>query len=390
MLIGQFCETYPPSLDGVGRVMVTYCETLTERGHRCLYIAPENPAFPPENHGCETLLYKSMPIPGQSYRFGLPRLTRSFRRATERMPFDLMHVHSPFLAGLEARRIARKRNVPVVATFHSKYYDDFYEATRSRLLAKLGIAIALRFYRSCDEVWTVNEKTAEVLRGYGYEGEIITMVNGTNPLSVTDAERTDALSRFALRPSVPTLIFAGQMDYKKNVDGILKACALLQKKGMDFQLIMAGSGSNESSIRALAKGLGLAKQTIFTGFLSERPVLLSLMERADLMVFPSVYDNAPMVVREAAAMGTPALLIENSCAAEGIVHNDNGFLCQNSPESIALCIEAALPLCARVGERARATVPIPWKNIMEQVIARYERLIEKKRSAKEQGVSHEN
>ena len=390
MRIGQFCETYPPSVDGVGRVMEAYCQTLDEMGHQSVYIAPKNPAYTSETPTYELLLYPGISIPGQAYRLGIPRLSRRFRRSAEAMHFDVIHAHSPFVSGLEARRVAKKIGAPVVATFHSKYYDDFYEATRSKLLAKLGISIALRFYRSCDEVWTVNEKTAEVLRGYGYKGEIITMLNGTNPLSVTDAERTDALSRFPLRPSVPTLIFAGQMDYKKNVDSILRACALLSQKGVDFQLIMAGSGSNESSIRALAKGLGLAKQTIFTGFLPERHVLLSLMERADLLVFPSVYDNAPMVVREAAAMGTPALLVENSCAAEGIAHQDNGFLCPNTPESIAECIEEALPLCTQVGERARATIPVPWEEIMAKAVARYERLIEKKRSAKEQGVCHEN
>ena len=383
MLIGQFCETYPPSLDGVGRVMVTYCETLTERGHRCLYIAPENPAFPPENHGCETLLYKSLPVPGQAYRFGLPRLTRSFRRSANALPFDLMHVHSPFFAGLEARRLAKKRNLPVVATFHSKYYDDFYKATTSRFLARLGVRWVLRFFRSCDEVWTVNEKSAEVLRGYGYQGEIITMPNGTNPLSVTDGERHAALTKFPLRSKVPTLIYAGQIDYKKNLDQILKACQILMLEGLNFQLIMAGGGPNEKSIKALARELGLWDRTIFTGFISHRPTLLSLFERADLLVFPSIYDNAPMVVREAAAMGTPPLLVEASCAAEGITHGENGFLCQDSAQSVAAAIREALPRCAAVGEKAKATIPIPWDTIMTQVIHRYQALIAKKQKTEE-------
>lgn len=68
MIIGQFCETYPPALDGVGRVMLAYCQTLSAMGHRCLYVAPRdiaNTATP----GCETLLYAGA---GHSRR-ALPR-----------------------------------------------------------------------------------------------------------------------------------------------------------------------------------------------------------------------------------------------------------------------------------------------------------------------------
>jgi glycosyltransferase involved in cell wall biosynthesis len=385
VLIGQFCETYPPSLDGVGRVMSAYCDTLTQLGHRTVYVAPENPAFPGDPEKRERILYKGFGIPGQAYRLGFPRLTRSFRRAAKNLPFDVVHAHSPFLAGMEARRLAKKSGAPIVATFHSKYYEDFYKATASRLLARIGVAIVLRFFRSCDEVWAVNERTADVLRSYGYQGDIVIMPNGTDPLSVTEEEREEALSRFALREGIPTLIFAGQMDYKKNVESILRACALLLNQGVDFQLILAGRGPNLGGIKALTQELGLAGRTLFTGFVSEQPLLLSLFERSDLLVFPSLYDNAPMVVREAAAMGTPALLIEGSCSAEGVEHNENGFLCENSPESIAKGIKDALPLAKAVGAKARATIPIPWNQIMAQVLARYERLVAQKAGAVKAG-----
>lgn len=82
MIIGQFCETYPPALDGVGRVMLAYCQTLSRMGHRCLYIAPRDAAAT-SVPGLETLLYPSMPIPGEPYRVGIPALGRGFspRRA---------------------------------------------------------------------------------------------------------------------------------------------------------------------------------------------------------------------------------------------------------------------------------------------------------------------
>ena len=106
MIIGQFCETYPPALDGVGRVMLAYCQTLPRMGHRCLYIAPRDAAAT-SVPGLETLLYPSMPIPGEPYRVGIPALGRDFRRAARSVPFDVVHAHTPFLAERARARAAQ-------------------------------------------------------------------------------------------------------------------------------------------------------------------------------------------------------------------------------------------------------------------------------------------
>lgn len=377
MIIGQFCETYPPALDGVGRVMLAYCQTLSRMGHRALYIAPRDAAGS-STPGLETLLYPSIPIPGEPYRVGIPALSSAFRRTARTMPFDIVHAHTPFFAGRAARRIARKRNIPLVATFHSKYYDDFYRATHSRRLSLWALKYVVAFYNTCDEVWAVNDKTADVLRQYGYKGPVITMPNGTDPQSVDEETYHRTLARWPLREGVPTLLFVGQMDVKKNPHLILRACALLRDEGRDFQLVMAGAGQDLERLKALAVSLGLQDRVLFTGFVAQREAILSLCQRADLLVFPSVYDNAPMVVREAAAMGTPALLVRGSCSAEGVTHGDNGFLCEADPASIAAGIVEALPEAARAGLRARDTIPIPWSVLMEHVLERYQRLIDQR------------
>lgn len=383
MIVGQFCETYPPSLDGVGRVMLGYCQALEKRGCRALYIAPSAPGCT-EEAGCETLLYGGVGIPGEPYRIGVPGWSASYRRQAKAVPFDLVHAHSPFLAGRSARRIARRRHIPLVATFHSKYYDDFYKFTHSRALSRMALRYVLAFYRSCDEVWAVNQRTAEVLRGYGYQGEIVVMPNGTDPQFLSDDAYRAAIRRFSIREGVPVLLFMGQQDFKKNLKSVLEACAVLTARNEDYQLLMVGVGQDLPRLQDMANKLGIAERVLFTGFVADRDTALALHRRADLFVFPSLYDNAPMVVREAAAMGTPSLLVEGTCSAEGVMDGENGYLCQNTPESIADAILRALPTVREVGERARQTIPIPWQTIMEQVMARYQALI----AAKTKGAAH--
>ena len=98
-----------------------------------------------------------------------------------------------------------------------------------------------------------------------------------------------------------------------------------------------------------------------------------------MFLFPSTYDTSGIVVKEAAACDCPALLVEGSCSAEGVTHGGNGFLCQDTVESIAQGIAAALPDAAAVGEQAKQTIPIPWDRLMKDVLGRYERLIDMKR-----------
>ena len=50
---------------------------------------------------------------------------------------DLIHVHSPFNMGSFGLNLAKKRNIPCFATFHSQFKRDFYNATKSELITNI-------------------------------------------------------------------------------------------------------------------------------------------------------------------------------------------------------------------------------------------------------------
>ena len=382
MIIGEFCDVYPPHLDGVGMVVRSYAQELSKTQEACYYIAPKNSAkkFPGGGDGFPVIRYASLPIPNEAYRLGLPGVDLSYQLDLRRIHFDIVHAHTPFTAGTEAQRIAAERGIPIVGTFHSKYYDDVYQKTHSDVITKAVVNLIVSFYERCDEVWTVNEATADVLRGYGYRGEIVIMPNGTNLWYPTESDAKQAQERFGLGDG-NVFLFVGQQNFKKNTDSILKAAALFKQTGANFKIVFAGQGPDAEKMHALSEELGLTEQAVFTGHLSDREALMGLYARADVFVFPSLYDNAPMVVREAAAAGTPSILIEGSCAAEGVTDGVNGFLCKNTPEDICDTMQRSLLTAKTVGERARETIPIPWSRIMEDVVARYDALIRHKKKS---------
>lgn len=380
MRIGEFTDVFPPELDGVGTVVKNYVTELCRTGDEAYYIAPENDD-PLGDRPFPCLFFRGFRLPGEPYRVGVPSLDRRFRRAVDALELDVVHAHSPFGAGRAARRVAKKRGLPLIATFHSKYYDDFLAKTHSKLLAKLGTRIVVKFYESCDEVWAVNEATSEVLRSYGYRGPLRVMPNGTDPWTPEGTADERLLEIFG-HSEGPLFLFVGQHHWKKNIRTVLDALALYAKDGRPFRAAFVGQGPDREAIVAHAEALGLTGRVRFLGHMADRESLLEIYAAADLFLFPSVYDNAPMVVREAAVAGTPSVLVRGSCAAEGTVDGDNAFHCENSPESLFRVMTAALPRAREVGERARATIPTPWSSIIADARARYLSLAEEKNAKK--------
>ncbi|MDD3163181.1 MAG: glycosyltransferase [Sphaerochaetaceae bacterium] len=375
MIVGEYVDCYPPDVDGVGMVVKSYVENLNSMGNTAYYVAPRGKKPYPGNF--PLLQFPSIPMIGKEpYTVGIPYVGMQYNYDIKRAGFELIHVHSPFSAGMEATEKAWKADIPLVTSFHSKYYDDFLLKTGSKFIASSIVKLIVRFYEKCDEVWTVNNATADVLRGYGYNGGIVIMPNGTNLWYPTPEDRKAAQDLYHLGDGT-VFLFVGQHSFKKNIKLIIESLAVYSKTHSDFKMLFVGQGPDENEMHQMIDEAGLHDKVVFAGHISDRNLMKQIYSRADLFLFPSLYDNAPMVVREAAAAGTPSILMRGSCSAEGVTDDVNGFLCENDPVEMASRIEAALPLADKVGEEARRTIPLAWTEVMKMVVERYQNLIDR-------------
>lgn len=380
MKIGQFTDTFLPVVDGVGRVAYNYCSELALKGHEAYACVPMCDTGYRGNYPFEIVDYVSIPVPGLShYRVGTPALDRHFSERIKLIDFDIIHCHSPFIAGLEGKRLSKKLGIPLVGSFHSKYYDDFYKVTQLQAAAELGTDAVVHFFEGCDEVWAVSSSSAEVLRSYGFKGEITVMENGVEIVPPDQRLADRAEKQFGLDKE-PVILFVGQMNWKKNILTLLESCAILRAQNVSFKLVLAGQGPDLPEIQSKVKELSLESVTVFAGHITDPDLLNGLYLRSAVFAFLSEYDNAPMVVREAAVMGTPSLLIEGSSAAEVVSDGFNGLLCQNNPQSAAQRLMSVLAYpdeLGRLGTNALDTIPIPWSGIVDEALSRYQALIER-------------
>lgn len=388
LIIGQFNDSFPPVMDGVANVVRNYAYWLQKKYGEC-YVA--TPAFPDyvDHETYPVLRYHSMPLKGyEPYRVGLNMLDLNFRTTIRSIPFDIIHAHAPFSSGAVALQVAKKKEIPIIATFHSKFYDDFKEVLKLDSFARIGTKLVIDWFKKVDQVWAVSHSTADTLREYGFKKKIEVVPNGCDivPESV-DAETMERVTtKYNLHPEDFVLLFVGQHIRQKNTMLLIDSLAQLKQLGLRFTMLFVGIGTAREEMEQRVQESGLSDSVHFLGSIAERETLAAIYARANLFTFPSVYDNAPLVVREAAAMGTPALLISGSNSAEGVTDAVNGFLTEETPEAIAQKIFDISKMgdISEIGNAAAKTLYRNWEGIVDEVYLRYLEIIawKKRKSAR--------
>ncbi len=383
MKIGEFSDSFLPVVDGVGRVVYSYCDRIARRNEECTAIVPLTKMGYRGGFPFEIIDYFSKPLPGmKQYQVGAPFADEHYHNRIEMTDFEIAHIHTPFIAGREGIRYAKKHGIPLVGTFHSKYYDDFKQITGSKVIAGISIDVMVReFFNKCDEVWAPTASSAHTLGLYGYQGNVIVMPNGIELRVIDPSQKDMAVRKFGIRTDVPVFLYVGQINWKKNLETILKACAGLDQ---EYQLVFAGQGPHEAEIRKMSVKLGIGDRLVMTGHIKDTALLDGIYSAADLFLFPSLYDTAGLVVSEAANAGVPAVCVEGSSASEVIRNGENGFLCRNNADSLRETVKHVIAEPERlkqIGEAAKTTIPVSWDTVTDLVLGRYRNLIEENQKA---------
>ncbi len=377
-MYGIFNDNFPPILDGVGLTAQNYAYWLHEKGHDVSVITPYAPNSREVIEAAEYPIYRytSIPIPFRHpYRYGLPYVDAFFWRHWKKLKFDLVHAHCPFTSGQLAYSAAQQQHIPMVATFHSKYRQDFEHNVPNKRVVDWMVKQIITFFEKADEVWIPQAAVEPTLREYGYKGHVEVVENGNDfytPSAKIEGMRAEMREELGLLPDETMLLFVGQHIWEKNIGFILDSLALIKDK--PFQLYMVGTGYAVHEIRHKIKELGLSHNVTMLGNIHDRERLKRIDAAADLFLFPSLYDNAPLVVREAAAMHTPAVMLQESTAAEVIRPDVNGFLTANDVQIYADKIVWLMEhpeVIKRVGDKASVTISRSWENVIEEVLLRY-------------------
>lgn len=382
--IGIFNDSFPPIIDGVTLTVEHYAEYFQEKGKNPLVVTPWNPVKVEKPYPVERFF--SLPIKNRHpYRYGYPKLDPFIWRKMREIPFEIVHAHSPFSTGRLGVYAKKHQGVPLIGTFHSKYREDLKHSFRSTpWMVPIIMKRILDFFNACDEVWIPQAQVEETVREYGFKGPLTVMENG-NDFKAIPEDGIAEVKRLArqdlgIADDELSMLFVGQHIYEKGIDIIFETLLRLDR-WMKWRMDFIGDGYAREDLIKKIHQHNLEDRVKVHGVVTDREKLQKHYAAADLFLFPSLYDNAPLVVREAAAMGTPSIIPEGSTASEVITDGENGFLTTRTPDDMAsliLSLYADRRWIRHAGIGASKTLVKSWDEVMEEVMDRYRSLIARK------------
>lgn len=127
------------------------------------------------------------------------------------------------------------------------------------------------------------------------------------------------------------IVSVARLGKEKGVERSLRAIAQLGKLRQQLHYYVVGDGVQRELLQQIIREEDLADAVTLCGQL-QNPY--GYIKAADLLLIPSYSEAAPLVIGEAAALGTPVLSTETSSAREMIEESGYGWVCENSVEGI--------------------------------------------------------
>lgn len=381
-------DSFPPQIDGVANAVVNYAENLKRHGNNPLVVTPKNPGREEDDKfDFPVVRYPGIDVRDRlGYVAGYPFSPNVIHHLEEHQ-VEILHSHCPVASTILSRSMKAQLNTPLILTYHTKFDIDIANALRGKLIQAGAIKALVDNVSACDEVWVVSEGAGKNLKSLGYTGDYIVMENGVDvPRGrLSETKYRKLTEGFDLPENVPIFLFVGRLMWYKGIRIIIDALAALRSQGIDFRMVFVGNGTEKSEIEAYVSELKLDNQVFFTGPIYDRETLCAWYCRSDLFLFPSSFDTNGLVVREAAACGLASVLIDGSCAAEGVTNRKNGYFIEENAASLAVLlaqVSSNKEEMRRCGQAASEDLYISWEQAVRKAEDRYQVVIERYKSGK--------
>jgi glycosyltransferase involved in cell wall biosynthesis len=366
--VALFTGNYNYIKDGVALTLNRLVAYLESQGVPVLVFAPTArvPAF--ESVG-DVVSVPSIPIPSRSeYRIslGLPRKARA--RLAEFQP-SLFHIAVPDILGYRALALGRRWNVPVVASYHTRY-DTYLRYYGLGILETLGTRYLRWFYSRCRQVYPPSESMAAILREEGVTAEMRIWSRGIDSVLFDPCRRAPEWRRaLGFSDEDVVVTYVGRLVKEKNTGLLTRIFSELARDEARFRGMIVGDGPEASAMKSALPG------AVFTGFLHGED-LARAYASADLFVFPSESETFGNVTLEAMASGLPAVCADASGSRSLVEEGETGFLARGNSggEFVALIRKLVQDdaLRRRMGAAARnRALDFSWERSLRGLLQNY-------------------
>ena len=370
--IALFSGNYNYVRDGANQALNRLVGYLLRQGAAVRIYSPRTatPAFPSVG---KVVGVPALPIPGRSeYRAPMliPPWTKSDIRA---FAPNIFHVASPEILGHRAVTLARRRDIPVVASVHTRFetYPRYYGLA---FLEPIVVAALRRFYRRCDAIFAPSESMAQLLRDQRMSYDVGIWSRGIDQEIFNPGRRDLGWRRgFGIADDEPVVGFVGRLVMEKGLDVFSDAVDRLARRGVRHRVLVVGDGPARDWFQHRLPG------AVFAGFQGGAD-LGRAVASMDMLFNPSVTETFGNVTLEAMAAGLPVVAARATGSQSLVTDGVTGRLVR--PGAIDAFADALQHYCEDEAARAAAGAAgrkvsdrYGWDQVNQQLVDSYCRII---------------
>ena len=326
---------FPHTVGGAERWYRNVAERLAADGHEVTYLtlrqwdkgsSPVVPGVRIVPVGPRLSLYtggRRRILPPIVFGFGVGLHLIWHRRA-----YDVVHTASfPYFSLLAAGVLRSLGGYRLVVDWHEVWTKTYWKEYLGQLGGWCGWVIQRCCVRIPQRAFCFSRLHARRLREEGYTDEV----------TVLEGEYAGSLESPTPIPAEPVVVFAGRHIPEKRVPALVPAIAEARKTLPGLRCTIFGDGPDRVEVQRLINTYGLSSWVHVRGFV-ESAVVEESMKRALCLILPSLREGYGLVVIEAAAHGTPSIVVRepDNAATELIADGENGIIAPSAkPEDLA-------------------------------------------------------
>jgi glycosyltransferase involved in cell wall biosynthesis len=262
--------------------------------------------------------------------FGAGVLTHLLRRGDR---YDVVHTASfPYFSLLAAGVVRPWRRFRLVVDWHEVWTRDYWREYLGRVGGDIGWLVQRLCAKVPQTAFCFSDMHAQRLQEEGLRGTV-TKLPGEyeGPVEIVPGEHVE-----------PLVLYAGRHIPEKRVPAIAPAIQRAREQVPELRGLILGDGPDRQRVLDQVEELGLSEAVAVPGFVNT-DVVEDAMLRALCLVLPSRREGYGLVVLEAAARGTPSIVVAglDNAAVELVDEGENGFIvASDSPDDLAAAITA--------------------------------------------------
>ena len=370
--IALFTGNYNYVRDGANQALNRLVGYLLGKGASVRIYSPTvaEPAFPAVG---DLVHVPSIPVPGRGEYRAPILIPPSVKRDIRAFAPNIFHIASPEVLGHRAVTLARKMDLPVVASVHTRF-ETYFRYYGLAFVEPLIEAALRRLYRRCDAIFAPSESMAQVLREQRMSYDVGIWTRGIDQTIFHPGRRDPEWRRgLGIADDAPVIGFIGRLVMEKGLDVFSDSVDQLERRGVPHKVLVIGEGpAREWFTRRLPNA-------IFVGY-QQGENLGRAVASMDMLFNPSVTETFGHVTLEAMACNLPVVAARATGSASLVEDGVTGRLV--TPGAIGAFADALSAYCTDPAARAAAGAAgcaaanrYGWDQVNQALVDQYLRIV---------------